>query len=112
MASQGSDDDGEGSPTAPAPPLVVYDDLVEVHEHARRLQSVLQGSSPRAARDAGELIDGMMARLSSAMSVLGNTGGAAAPSSSGAGKGLGRRRKGSGAAAASGPHRRSSSRRR
>ncbi|CAM0907630.1 unnamed protein product [Alopecurus aequalis] len=103
---------GESSPPASAPPPVVYDDLVEVREHALMLQTVLQGSSPRAARDAGELIEGMMAKLSSAMSVLDTTVGMVASSSPGTGHGQGRRRKRPGPAASAGSHRRSSTRRR
>jgi hypothetical protein len=90
----GGDDDGGPRPT----PAVVYDDLVEVREHAAALQNMLQGSSSVAAADAGELVKEMMGRLSSAMSVLGTSGVAA--SSSGAGRGPGARRRRSGTTAA------------
>ncbi|KAM0824601.1 hypothetical protein ACQ4PT_070099 [Festuca glaucescens] len=102
----GGGDDGGGRPT----PAVVYDDLVEVREHAAALQNMLQGSPSVAAVDAGELVKEIMGRLSSAMSVLGTTGVAA--SSSGVGRGPGGRRRRSGAAAAAGLQGRRSSRRR
>uniref|UniRef100_A0ACD5WQP0 Uncharacterized protein n=1 Tax=Avena sativa TaxID=4498 RepID=A0ACD5WQP0_AVESA len=105
----GGDDGGRRSP-----PAVLYEDLVEVREQAARLQSMLQVSPSVAAVDAREVVSGMMARLSSAMSVLDTAGAAAAsPASSGTGRGpSGRRKRPGAAAAASGPHRRSSSSRR
>ncbi|XP_044327679.1 probable WRKY transcription factor 72 [Triticum aestivum] len=74
------------------------------------ISTMLQESSSGATGEAGELVDGMMAKLSTAMSVLG-TGDVRVASSSGAGRAPGGRRKRSGAASF-GPHRRSSSRRR
>uniref|UniRef100_A0ACD5YB99 Uncharacterized protein n=1 Tax=Avena sativa TaxID=4498 RepID=A0ACD5YB99_AVESA len=103
MASCGGDDGGRRSP-----PAVLYEDLVEVREQAARLQSMLQVSPSVTAVDAREVVDGMMARLSSAMSALDT----ATPVSSGTGRGPGGRRKRPGTAASSGPHRRSRSRRR
>uniref|UniRef100_A0ACD5WNT0 Uncharacterized protein n=1 Tax=Avena sativa TaxID=4498 RepID=A0ACD5WNT0_AVESA len=97
----GGGDDASGH----SPPAAVYDDLVKVRDHAATLENMLQGT-PNVG-DAGELMKEMLAKLSSAMSVLGTTGGAAASSPAAGG-----RRKRSGAAASSGPHRRSSSRRR
>ncbi|XP_047067316.1 transcription factor WRKY45-2-like [Lolium rigidum] len=102
----GGGDDGGSRPT----PAVVYDDLVEVREHAAALQNMLQGSPSVAAMDAGELVKEMMGKLSSAMSVLGTSGVVA--SSSGAGRGSGARRRRSGAAAVAGLQGRRSSRRR
>uniref|UniRef100_A0ACD5Z203 Uncharacterized protein n=1 Tax=Avena sativa TaxID=4498 RepID=A0ACD5Z203_AVESA len=110
-SGSGGDDGGRRSP-----PAVLYDDLVEVREQAARLQSMLQVSPSVAAVDAREVVDGMMARLSSAMSALDTAGAvaAASPASSGSGtgRGPGGRRRRPGAAASSGPHRRSGSRRR
>jgi hypothetical protein len=87
---------------------VVYDDLVEAREKAAKLQAMVQGLP------SGEkLMKEMVGKLSSAMSVLHTAAGVAASSSSAVGQGPGRRRKRSGAAAvSSGPHRRTSSRRR
>jgi hypothetical protein len=101
----GGDDDGGPRPT----PAVVYDDLVEVREHAAALQNMLQGSPSVAA--AGELVKEMMGRLSSAMSVLGTSGVAASSSGAGRGPGARRRRSGTTAAAARLQGRRSSRRR-
>ncbi|KAF7014037.1 unnamed protein product [Triticum aestivum] len=100
----GAGDDGGRSPLA-----VVYDELVEVRQHAATLQTMLQGSPRVSDMDARELVKGMMAKLSSAMSVLGTTSGGV-EASSGAVRGPGRRKKRSGTA--SGPHRESTSRRR
>ncbi|VAH42175.1 probable WRKY transcription factor 70 [Triticum dicoccoides] len=109
MASCG----GAGHDGGRSRPTVVYDDLVEVREHAATLQTILQGSPSVSAVDARELVKGMMAKLSSAMSVLGATSGSGVESSLGTGRGPGPggRRKKPGTAL-SGPHRRSSSRRR
>ncbi|VAH42174.1 uncharacterized protein LOC119367269 [Triticum dicoccoides] len=93
-----------------SPAAVVLDDLVDVRDRVAMLQTVLQESSPGATVEARELVEGMMAKLSSALSVLG-TGDGGVASSSGPGRGPGGRRKRSGTAS-SGPHRRSSSRRR
>ncbi|CAM0907631.1 unnamed protein product [Alopecurus aequalis] len=105
----GGHDDGGGR----SPPAMIYDDLVEVREHAMMLQRILQGSSSPTARDAGELMKGVMAKLSSGTSAQGTTGGASS-SSSGKGQRLGGRRMRPGAAAApsSGPYSPSSSTRR
>ncbi|KAM3372010.1 hypothetical protein ACQJBY_019083 [Aegilops geniculata] len=105
MAScAGAGDDGGRSR-----PAVVYDELVEVRQHAATLQTMLQGSPRVSDMDARELVKGMMAKLSSAMSVLGTTSGGV-EASSGAVRGPGGRKKRSGTA--SGPHRRSTPRRR
>lgn len=95
MTSSGGADGGR----SPAAPRAVVDDLIEVRDRAAVLQTMLQGSPtlPSPAGDAGKLMEGMMTRLSSALSALGTSGG-------GRGSG-GRRKKG----AATGPHRRSSS---
>ncbi|KAI4972479.1 hypothetical protein ZWY2020_003404 [Hordeum vulgare] len=93
-----------------SPATAVLDDLVDVRDRVGMLQTVLHESSPRATAEAGELVEGMMAKLSSSMSVLG-TGDGVIASSSGAGRESGGRRERTGAAA-SGPHRRSSPRRR
>ncbi|XP_037481222.1 probable WRKY transcription factor 67 [Triticum dicoccoides] len=98
MASCG----GAGDDGGRSPPAVVYDDLVEVREHAATLQTMLQGSPRVLDMDARELVKGMMAKLSSAMSVFGSTSGGVEASS-------GRKKR---SATASGPHRRSTSRRR
>ncbi|KAF6999352.1 hypothetical protein CFC21_015395 [Triticum aestivum] len=95
---------------ARSPAAVVLDDLVDVRDRVAMLQTVLQESSPGATVEAGELVEGMTAKLSSALSaVLGTGDGSVASSSSGAGGGPGGRRRRTGAAS-SGPHRRSSSR--
>ncbi|KAI4965597.1 hypothetical protein ZWY2020_051296 [Hordeum vulgare] len=75
MASCG----GAGDDGGRSPPAAVYDDLVEVREHAATLHSMLQGGGVEASSEAG-------------------------------GRGPGGRRKRSGTV--SGPHRRSTSRRR
>ena len=94
-----------------SPATAVLDDLVDVRDRVAMLQTVLQESSPEATLEAGELVDGMMAKLSSALSAVLSTGDGGVASSSGTGRRLGGRRKRSGTAS-SGPHRRSSSRRR
>ncbi|KAE8789191.1 WRKY49 transcriptional factor [Hordeum vulgare] len=101
---------GAGDDGGRSRPAAVYDDLVEVREHAATLHSMLQGSPSVSAVDARELMKGMMAKLSSAMSVLGTTSGGVEASSEAGGRGPGGRRKRSGTV--SGPHRRSTSTRR
>lgn len=107
---------GGRSSEPPPPQAALYDDLVGVRERAVMLQTVLQGSP---VGDAGELMQGMMTRLSSAFSRLGANGGgvvaasgagSAAATASGAGRRPGGRRTRAGAAA--GPVRRSSGSRR
>ncbi|KAE8789195.1 putative WRKY transcription factor 70 [Hordeum vulgare] len=94
-----------------SPVTAVLDDLVDVRDRVAVLQTVLHESSPGPTTvEAGELVDGMMAKLSSAFSVVLGTGdGGVASSLSGAGRGPSGRRKRPGAAS-SGPHRRSSPR--
>ena len=91
------------------------DSLIEVHEGATKLQTMLEESpTPSIAAAAGTTgevrltLDGMMSSLSRAMSALDTTGAGAGGSQ----QEQGRRRRRGGAAAVSGPQRRSSTRRR
>ncbi|CAL5061018.1 unnamed protein product [Urochloa decumbens] len=109
-ATGGADGDGGGgrSPSPPAAaPRAVVENLIDVRDRAEMLRNMLQpGPSPTppgtpAAAGTGELIDGIMSSLSSAMSALDTT--------TGGGQGQGRRRRrAAGAVAGPGPQRRSS----
>ncbi|CAM0151531.1 unnamed protein product [Urochloa decumbens] len=100
---------GRRSPSPPAAaPRAVVDNLIDVRDRAEMLRNMLQQawSSPTppgtpAAEGTGELIDGIMSSLSSAMSALDTTTG-------GQGQGRRRRRAAAGAVAGPGPQRRSS----
>ena len=114
-SSAGGGGSGRRSPPATAAPRVVMDSLIEVHEGATKLQTMLEESpTPSIAAAAGTTgevrltLDGMMSSLSSAMSALDTTGAGAGGSQ----QEQGRRRRRGGAAAVSGPQRRSSTRRR
>jgi hypothetical protein len=84
-------------------PREVVDDLLGLRESGAMLQTMFEGSSstPPSAAAGRELLDGMMTRVTSALSVL-NIGGGGASSSS-----VGRRNRAG--AAVAGPHRRRSS---
>lgn len=119
MASSAGGAGRRSPPAATTAPRVVMDSLIEVHEGATKLQTMLVEGSPTpsiAAAAAGttselrQMIDGMISSLSSAMSALDTTGGG--EGGQGPGPGQGRRRRRGGAAAGSGPQRRSSTRRR
>jgi hypothetical protein len=83
------------------PWAAVVDDLLDVHRRAAMLQTMFdEGSSSIPPSAVGrELAEGMLSRVTSALSAF-NTGGGGASSSSTGGRGSGRRRR---------SHRRSSS---
>jgi hypothetical protein len=86
-------------------PREVVDDLLGLRESGAMLQTMFEGSSTLPSAAAGrELLDGMMTRVTSALSTLNTSvvGGGASSSS------VGRRRNRAGSAVA-GPHRRRSS---
>ncbi|CAN6206483.1 unnamed protein product [Urochloa humidicola] len=108
MAASSATGGGRSSPSPPsAAPWAVVDNLIDVRDRAEMLRNMLQGSSPTPPAEAappagtGELIDGIMSSLSSAMSALDTT------------TTTGRRRRRAGAAVAEpGPQRRTTSTRR